>query len=114
MSNTSEIERLVRDFVAQIVAAVQAQSADRALAAVGAAFGEPPPSGSTRNSASPVAQAAVRKKVRLSPAGLAVRRLQGKYLGLLRGLSLEKRARVKKVAREKGVTEAVKLAGSLT
>lgn len=110
---SSETERLVRDFVAQIVAAVEAQSADRALAAVGAAFGGALLARSKRNSASPVVQAAVRK-VHLTPAGLAVRKLQGKYLGLLRGLTLEKRARVKRVAREKGVAEAIKFAGSLT
>ena len=44
---------------------------------------------------------------------MAARKLQGQYLGLLRGLGPGPRLRVKKVAREKGVAEALKFAASL-
>jgi hypothetical protein len=108
-----DIERLVRDFVERIVVAVQAQSEDRVLAAVGAAFGEASQAGREHRLASSAAKVAVRK-VNLTPAGLAMRKLQGKYLGVLRTLTSGKREQVKKVAREKGVAEAIKFAGSLT
>jgi hypothetical protein len=45
---------------------------------------------------------------------LAVRKLQGKYLGALRRLRPAARAQVKKVAREQSVAAAVKLAQSLS
>jgi hypothetical protein len=115
MSNISpEIELLVRDFVEQMVAAVQAQSTDRVLAVVGAALGRKqlPPARRERQATKPTTKAAGRK-LKLSPETLAVRRLQGKYLGVLRALTPGKRARVKKVAREKGIAQAIKFAGSL-
>jgi hypothetical protein len=43
----------------------------------------------------------------------ARRRLQGQYMGTLRGLTGEARQRVKATAKEKGVAEALKLAQSL-
>ena len=54
-----------------------------------------------------------KRKLKLSAKGLAARKLQGQYLGLLRGLGAGPRARVKKVAREKGVAEALKFAATL-
>ncbi len=44
---------------------------------------------------------------------LRARKLQGKYLGALRGLTAEDKARVKAVAKEKGVAQAVKLAQTM-
>jgi hypothetical protein len=41
------------------------------------------------------------------------RRLQGRYLGLLRTLQGQARTRVKVAAREKGVAEALKLGRAL-
>jgi len=41
------------------------------------------------------------------------RKLQGQYLGALKSLTGEDRARVKKTAAEKSVAEAVKLAQSI-
>jgi hypothetical protein len=52
------------------------------------------------------------KPIRKGPPSPA-RRLQGKYLGALRSLKGEARARVKAVANEKSVAEALKLALSL-
>jgi len=67
---------------------------------------------SSKGTSATVATGAPRKRV-LSVRGLAVRKLQGKYLGTLRGLRPGARARVKKVAREQGVAAAVRLAQSL-
>jgi hypothetical protein len=44
---------------------------------------------------------------------LQARKLQGQYLGALRGLSDANRSKVRQVAAEKGVADAVKLALSL-
>jgi len=52
------------------------------------------------------------KKCRRGKA-LRARKLQGKYLGALRGLTAEDKARVKAVAKEKGVAQAVKLAQTM-
>jgi hypothetical protein len=54
-----------------------------------------------------------KRKLNLSAKGMAARKLQGQYLGILRGLKPGVRARVKKVAHEKGVAEAIRFAGSL-
>jgi hypothetical protein len=48
-----------------------------------------------------------------SPKVARARKLQGKYLGAMRALTGDDRARVKLVAQEKGVAEAVKLAMTL-
>jgi hypothetical protein len=50
---------------------------------------------------------------RMTPALMKAHALQGAYLGKLRVLKGAARARVKKVAKEKGVAEAVKLAKAL-
>jgi hypothetical protein len=54
------------------------------------------------------------RKLRLTPKAAKARKLQGQYLGALRTLKDDARARVKKLAQEKGVAEAVKLAQSLS
>jgi hypothetical protein len=113
-SMSTEIESLVREFTARVVAAAKAQASERVLSAVSAAL-----KGHASVAPAPVARpekaiaAPAKRKLRLSAKGLAARKLQGQYLGLLRGLSAGPRARVKKVAREKGVAEALKFAASL-
>ena len=57
--------------------------------------------------------AAPRKKVRATPKVLKARKLQGQYMGALRTLTGGARARVKAVAKDKGVSEALRLAQSL-
>ena len=57
--------------------------------------------------------AAPRRKVRATPKVLKARKLQGQYMGALRTLTGGARARVKAVAKDKGVSEALKLAQSL-
>jgi len=109
-----DVEALIHEFAARIAAAAEAQADQRVRAALAAAFPElarvapaDPPA--------PAKAAAVRgrRKLKLSAKTLAVRKLQGRYLGALRGLPLAARDRVKKVAHEKGVAAAVKFAGSL-
>ncbi len=112
-SMSTEIESIVREFTARVVAAASAQANERVLSAVSAAL-----KGHASVASAPAARPAkiaapAKRKLRLSAKGLAARKLQGQYLGLLRGLSAGPRARVKKVAREKGVAEALKFAASL-
>jgi len=57
--------------------------------------------------------ASARKARKASPKVARARRLQGQYLGALRGLADADRAKVKQVATDRGVAEAVKLALSL-
>ena len=54
-----------------------------------------------------------RRSITLTPKVSQARRLQGQYLGSLRRLKGADRAQVKKVAKEKGVAEAVKVARKL-
>jgi hypothetical protein len=114
-SISTEIESIVREFTARVVAAAKAQANERVLSAVSAALtGQAAVAPAA--SAKPVKAApapAGKRKLRLSAKGLAARKLQGQYLGLLRGLGPGPRVRVKKVAREKGVAEALKFAASL-
>jgi hypothetical protein len=57
--------------------------------------------------------ATARKVKRTTPKVARARKLQGQYLGALKSLTGADRAKVKKIAAEKGVAEAVKLAQSL-
>jgi hypothetical protein len=64
---------------------------------------------------SPAAAKAVkaRKPMRLSPKLARARKLQGQYLGALRSLTDADKAKVKQVAKDKGVADALKLAATL-
>jgi hypothetical protein len=115
-SISTEIESIVREFTARVVAAAKVQASERVLSAVSAALtGQAAPSAAPSAKPQKAAAAPVpgKRKLKLSAKGLAARKLQGQYLGLLRGLGPGPRARVKKVAREKGVAEALKFAASL-
>jgi hypothetical protein len=65
--------------------------------------------------AKPAAAKAVkaRKPMRMSPKLARARKQQGQYLGALRGLADADKGKVKQVAKDKGVPEALKLALSL-
>jgi hypothetical protein len=63
--------------------------------------------------AAPAVAAPGKRKLKLTAKGTAARKVQGQYLGLLRGLRPGVRLRVQKVAREKGVAEAMKFASAL-
>lgn len=114
-SISTEIESIVREFTARVVAAAKAQANERVLSAVSAALeGRGAGASMAPAKAEKVSAGAPgKRKLKLSAKGLAARKLQGQYLGLLRGLGPGPRARVKKVAREKGVAEALKFAASL-
>jgi hypothetical protein len=113
-----EIQALIHGFTARLTAAVEAQTSQRIQGIVSAALAgsdvttrpsrrwpaEPSKSGASTNPS-------VNK---MSYKVLAVRKLQGKYIGALRRLRPGARNRVKKVAREQGVAAAVRLAQSLT
>jgi hypothetical protein len=134
------ITAIVETFAIQIAAAVEASMVNRLQAAIAAAFGAPQKRGPGRPpkkavaSVAPVAARSAGKKTRpkqLCPVpgcknvaapifGMVckdhknvakrARKLQGQYLGALKSLAGADRAKVKAVAKDKGVAEAVKLA----
>jgi hypothetical protein len=57
--------------------------------------------------------AAAKKAKKATPKVARARKLQGQYLGALKSLKGTDRAKVKAVAKEKGVAEAVKLAAGM-
>jgi hypothetical protein len=65
--------------------------------------------------AKPVATkpAAAKKAKKATPKATRARKLQGQYMGALRSLRGDDKAKVKSVAKEKGVAEAVKLAAGM-
>lgn len=111
MSNTLPIEALVKDFIVRLEAAVRAEASEQVSAVVGAALSRTP--APRKAAAGKPAGSPGRRQLRLSPAGMAARKLQGKYLGALRALSGSARLRVKKVAQNEGVAAALKLAAKL-
>ena len=63
--------------------------------------------------ATAVKAAPARKAAKASPKLARARKLQGQYLGALKSLGDSEKAKVKAVAKDKGVAEALKLAASL-
>jgi hypothetical protein len=57
--------------------------------------------------------AAAKKAAKATPKVARARKLQGQYLGALKSLKGENRAKVKAIAKEKGVAEAVKMAAGM-
>jgi hypothetical protein len=116
-NTTSDLETLVRDFVSRVQIAIASEAADRVRSALASAFGGTSPSSAPRRetakAAKPTEAAPARRKLQLSPAGMAARKLQGQYMGLLRGLSAADRERVKKHAKENGVAAALKFGKNL-
>lgn len=56
----------------------------------------------------------VRRRLRLSPARRAALKVQGQYMGYLRGLNQRQKAQVKKLRTTGGVKEAIRLARELS
>ena len=54
-----------------------------------------------------------KRKFTMTPKARAARKLQGRYLGMLRKLTGSLRTRVKAVAKKKGVASALKIAAKL-
>jgi len=116
---TSEpnITIMVETFAFQITAAVEASVADRIQAAIAGAFGARPARGMGRPTKAVAGVArvaakpsAVKRTKKMTPKLARARKLQGQYMGALKSLKGAERARVKAVAKDKGVAEAVKLA----
>ncbi len=106
------ITALVEDFVKQIIAATEASAAERVQEALAAAFGASQKRGPGRPKKGGQGLALV-KAAPVNPKLARARKLQGQYLGALKGLGETDRAKVKAVAKSKGVAAAVKLAASL-
>jgi len=115
MSNISPaVEALVRNLIVNLTAAVEADVARRLQAVLASAFGAPAASAAAPRQ--PVAQSAAapaRRPVKVSPELAQARKLQGQYLGALRGLKPIDHARVKALAHEKGLEQAIRLAHSI-
>lgn len=54
-----------------------------------------------------------KRRRRMSPKTRALRKLQGKYMGLVRGLKAAEKARVRTVREKQGMAAAIALASSL-
>jgi hypothetical protein len=113
----TELDHLVKEFVTNLSDAIEAEASRRVESAVRQALGGAMSGGMfARRRGRPPGRASVgrpaaatRSKRPVSPA----RRLQGQYLGRLRALKGGDRARVKAMAKEKGVAEAGRLADSI-
>jgi hypothetical protein len=107
------ITALIEDFAKQVVAATEAATAARVQGALAAALGAPVKRGPGRPKQAAAPAQAGRKAPKATAALVRARKLQGQYLGALRGLAQGDRAKVKAVAKAKGVPAALKLAVSL-
>jgi len=117
MPNTSPaVESLVRDFISRLAVAIEADVARRLQGVVASVFGTSAASvAAPRRSVGRPAHVArpVRRRVKVTRELAQARKLQGQYLGALRGLKPADHARVKTVAHEKGLPAAIKLAHSI-
>jgi hypothetical protein len=114
---TANISAIVADFVTQVTAAVEGSAIARVQAALAAAFGTAakrrpgrPPKQPTTIATAP---SPAKKRKKASPRVVRARKLQGQYLGALKSLTGADRAKLKAVAKAKGVAEAVRLAAAL-
>jgi hypothetical protein len=107
------ISALVEDLTRRIIAITESGVAERARAVLAAALDGSPGRGPARGKRAP-APAKPARRVPKATAKLArARKLQGQYLGALRSLGQAERAKVRALAKAKGVAAAVKLAVSL-
>ena len=97
-------------FIDDLAATIAEKVRARIIAAVDDAF-----AGATRPSAevSPAGGVPRLKRRALSPAMARARKVQGQYLGALRGLTGDSRKKVKALAQSEGVGKALALARSL-
>lgn len=111
-----DIEALVREFATKLVELTETDLRQQAFAAVSNTMTAVASTRATTTASSSTntrVAAPAKRTLKLSPKGLAARKLQGQYLGMLRGLTAGKRAQVKKVAHEQGVAAALKLGSTL-
>jgi lactam utilization protein B len=107
----TDIAALIQDFVTKIIAATEADAANRVQGALAGAFTGTVKRGPGRPGAGKSTFG--RRPMKVSAKVTQARKLQGQYLGALRGLTQANRAKVKAVAKTKGVPEALKLVASL-
>jgi hypothetical protein len=118
MSNISpELEALVQNFVSQLVAAIEADVGRRIQGALSSALGGSGGAAAPRRGPgrppSSFSIALPRPVKKVSRELAAARKLQGQYLGALRGLKPADHAKVKALAHEKGLEAAIKMARSI-
>jgi hypothetical protein len=84
----------------------------KSLVSIAKALGRLAPAlgAASRGDGSPPTQ---RRKLRLSPARRSALKLQGRYMGYLRGLKPRQKARVKALRAKKGLSPAIRLAKAL-
>ncbi len=66
-----------------------------------------------RRASGSAGSAPARRQRKMSPKVRALRRLQGRYMGLVRGLKPAEKARVRSVREKEGMKPAIRLASSL-
>jgi hypothetical protein len=115
MATSTAITDLINAFTTQIAGVVEAAATDRVRAVVAGVLGTQTrrPPGRPRKTTSQPALAAPASRKRASARVARARRLQGRYLGLLKGLKGDDRSRLKAVASEQGVAAALKFARAL-
>ncbi len=114
MTNT-RTEAVVREFVDRLVSLVEADVARRVQGAIASAFLAPKAAPAAKPAPRAIKSQArpARRSITVTPKLLKARKLQAKYMVALRALKADDRARVKKLAGEKGAAAALKLALSL-
>jgi len=85
----------------------------RALTSVMGALDRLAPALAMANSGGTGEGTRVRRRLRLSPARRAALKVQGQYMGYLRGLNPRQKAQVKKLRTTGGVKEAIRMAREL-
>lgn len=96
------IETLVRTFVAELSAAIEAEALQRIRDRLTQALGTPAPRKPTAT-----------KPRTITPARRRTMQLQGQYLAVLRTLPPRDKARVQRTAKTEGVSAALRLAKGL-
>jgi len=116
------VTSLIQTFAHEIIAATKAAASQRIQAALASVFGTPakrrpgrPPKPAQGTAAAvPATKSARKRKAPKATAKLIrARKVQGQYLGALKSLGAADKAKVKAVAKDKGVAAGLKLAASL-
>ena len=108
-----EVKPLLRDFVDRLIATIAADAARRLRSAVALALGTPTAGAAAPRRKATLVARPVRRRARVSRQLAKARKLQGQYLGALRGLKPADHARVKALAHAKGLNAAIRLAHSI-
>ena len=102
-----ELNRYISDMHREIVDLEQRLQSLREAASGGARRPGRPPRAASDSTEAP-APVRRRRKSRLTPEQAASRKLQGRYLGLIRQIAASKRVQYQKIAKERGREAAIK------